>query len=86
MLAPMLQLRRLAEPDASGDTAGMGPGTYFLNPQQERCVRCGEVARGSAQINGERLCHSGEPYPTCYMLETWERSAAGTLPVNRPPF
>jgi hypothetical protein len=31
----------------------------------ERCVRCGDPARGFAALNGHRLCHSG-PSPTCY--------------------
>lgn len=44
-----------------------------LNPTGERCARCGQVARGSARINQDRFCH-GDDQPTCYMLESWERS------------
>lgn len=27
------------------------------NPKRERCARCGQVAVGSAAINGQRYCH-----------------------------
>jgi hypothetical protein len=51
----------------------VGIDPYFFNPKRQRCARCGEVAKGSAWINGDRYCHDDDPYPTCYMLTQSDR-------------
>jgi DNA-binding IscR family transcriptional regulator len=61
--------------DLRGTMRGMGLDPYSLNPRREKCARCGEVAKGSAWINDERYCHSDDPYPTCYMRESWEQAS-----------
>lgn len=42
-----------------------------LNPNDEPCARCGQIAVGSAFIGGERYCH-GNAKPSCYELTSWQ--------------
>ena len=44
-----------------------------VNRSGERCVRCGEVAVGSANTERGRLCHGDEQRPSCYELEVRAR-------------
>lgn len=36
------------------------------------CARCGQEAKGSATINGDRYCHDDSQKPSCYELTLWE--------------
>lgn len=45
-----------------------------LNPQGIACARCGCVAEGHAEIDGERYCHGDGRRPSCYELESEERA------------
>jgi hypothetical protein len=46
------------------------------------CGRCGQVARGHAQTDEVRYCHSDDERPSCYEREQWER--AGRLAGDDP--
>lgn len=42
------------------------------------CAHCGFQMRGSAEVDGQPVCHTGPPYPDCYRLVTVYREALGS--------
>lgn len=52
-----------------------------LNPNNEQCARCGEIATGHAFIGESRYCHPDDG-PSCYSQQQSENSAQDAYDNN----